>query len=501
MKDVVLSSVKFAGTYPEHEKAAVVLGAAADDLYNMQYYKPAATVAHKLIDQFPGTDADLLRQAWLVVGHSTYELGRYSEAETAYGKLLELLPAGDKSRGARIENLAAAIYKQGEQANAQGDYQAAAVHFQRVGRLAPTSKIRVNAEYDAAAALIQVKDWKTAAAVLTGFRGRFPGHPLQPEVTRKMAYVYQEDGQLSLAADEYERIERESKDDNVRREALLAAGEQLEKAGDQARTLAVYRRYVDQFPHPVETNLEARDKIAEILKKKNNRESYLAELRQIVAIDAAAGSGRTPRTRSLGAKAALVLAGATFDRFVEVKLIEPVEINLNKKKELMKAATQQFSKLLDYENGDTTAAAAFYLAEMYADFSKDLKGSERPAGLSALEREEYDLAIEEQAYPFEEKAIATHMSNLELISRGVYNEWIDKSLQKLAKLVPARYDKPEVESPVITSLDRYVFAIGHPEPSAPKTPGGAAAQAGEATRDAQPAAAQEAAKAEPASSR
>jgi len=490
--EVVRSSIKFAGTYPEHEKAAVVLGAAADDLYDMQYYEPAANVARKLIDSFPGADADLVRQAWLVVGHSTYELRRYGEAETAYVELLELIPAGDNSRDARIDNLAAAIYKRGEQANAQGDHQLAAVHFLRVGRLAPTSKIRANAEYDAAAALIQVKDWKTAAGVLTGFRGLFPGHSLQPEVTRKIAYVYREDGQLSLAADEYERIEQEFKDDDVRREALLTAAELLEKAGDQARTLAVYRRYVDYFPHPVEPNVETRDKIAEVLKKKNDRDSYLAELRQIVAIDASAGSGRTPRTRSLAAKAALVLAGTTFDRFAEVKLIEPVEINLNKKKELMKVATQQFSKLLDYEVGDATAAAAFYLAEIYADFSTDLKESERPAGLSALEREEYDLAIEEQAYPFEEKAITTHMSNLELISRGVYNRWIDKSLQKLAKLVPARYDKPEEESPVITSLDSYVYS----EPSAPKTPRGAAAQVGEAKRDAQPAAAKEAAKAE-----
>ena len=493
-KEVVRSSITFADTYPEHEKAAIVLGAAADDLYDMQYYEPAANVARRLVDRFPNADADLLRQAWLVIGLSTYELRRYSEAETAYGNLLELLPAGDKNRDARIDNLAAAIYKQGEQANARGDHQAAAEHFLRVGRLAPTSRIRANAEYDAAAALIQIRDWKTAASVLTGFRGMFPGHALQPEVTRKIAYVYQEDGQLSLAADEYERIERESKDDDVRREALLTEAELLEKAGDQARTMAVYRRYVNQFPDPVEPNVETRDKIAEVLKKKD-RDGYLAELRQIVAIDASAGSGRTPRTRALAAKAALVLAGSTFDRFAEVKLIEPVEINLSKKKELMKAATQQFSQLLDYEAGDATAAAAFYLAETYADFSRDLKDSERPAGLNALEREEYDLAIEEQAYPFEEKAIATHMSNLELISRGVYNEWVDRSLEKLARLVPARYDKPEEKSPVITSLDRYAYVIEHPEPFAPQTPR-KASQAGEAKRDAQPAAAQESAKAE-----
>jgi hypothetical protein len=313
-----------------------------------------------------------------------------------------------------------------------------------------------------------------AAAVLVGFRDLFPGHELQPEVTKKIAYVYREDGQLSPAADEYERIERESPAEELRREALLTAAELHEQVGNQARMLEVYRRYVDYFPHPAEANLETRNKIAEALKKKGDRYDYFAELKQIVAIDASAGGERTSRTRYLAGNAALVLAEQTYDQFAGVKLVEPLEANLSKKKELMKVATQQFNKLLDYEVGDVTAAATFYMAEIYAHFSVDLRESERPTDLNALEREEYELAIEEQAYPFEEKAIATHKSNLELISLGVYNEWIDKSLRKLAKFVPARYDKPEEESPVIASLDSYLFAIERPEPPAPQVPEGAA---------------------------
>jgi tetratricopeptide (TPR) repeat protein len=493
-KMVVSSSLKFADTYPEHEKAAIVLEAAADDLYDMKDYEQAVSAERKLIESFPGADADVVRSAWLVVGHSTYELHRYNEAEAAYVKVLTLLPAGDKSRDALTDNLAAAIYKQGEQANASKDYKTAAGHFMRVGSMAPASKIRVNAEYDAAAALIELKDWKMAATVLAGFRILFPGNALQPEVTKKIAYVYQQDGQLSLAADEYERIEKESKDDEVRREALLTAAELHEKAGNQARALTVYRRFVDSFPHPVEANLETRNKIAEALQKNNDTDNYKAELKQIIAIDLGAGSERTVRTRYIAGKAALVLTEDSFAQFTGVKLVEPFKTNLDKKKALMKTTIQQFNKLLDYEVGEVTAAATYYLAEIYADFSKDLKESERPKDLSALELEEYELGIEEQAYPFEEKAIAMHKSNLELISRGVYNVWIDRSLQKLAKFVPARYDKPEEESSVIASLDSYTYAIERPELPAPLASDGAA-QAGEEKQDAKPADAQEAVKA------
>ena len=513
-QEVIHSSLKFADTFPEHEKAAIVLGAAADDLYGIKEYDQALAAANKLLEVFRGIDVDVVRDAWLVIGHSSYELLRYSEAESAYMNVLALLPPEDKTHAELMDNLAASIYKQGEQANAAQDYRAAADHFLRVGHMAPTSKIRPNAEYDAAAALIQLKDWKTAATVLVGFRDSFPDNPLQPEVTQKIAYVYRENNQLSLAADEYERIERESQDDEIRRDALLVAAELHEKDGNRVRTLEVYQRYVGYFPQPVEFNLETRNKIAEILKAQNDQKSYLNELEKIVAIDASAGSDRTPRTRYLAAKAALVLAEENYDAFVAVKLVKPLEVNLRKKRELMKAATQKFNQLVDYEIGEFTAAATFYLAEIYAHFSKALMTSERPVltfdyykvkpgetlsaiakgydsdvrriarannlnksnfivagkklkiprGLYPLELEQYELAIEDQAYPFEEKAIHVHESNLKLISRGVYNEWIEKSLQKLAEFVPVRYDKPEEASSIVSSLDTYIYEIDRPVP-------------------------------------
>ncbi|HZW37503.1 MAG TPA: hypothetical protein VFF01_11210, partial [Candidatus Deferrimicrobiaceae bacterium] len=219
------------------------------------------------------------------------------------------------------------------------------------------------------------------------------------------------------------------------------------------------------FPQPVELNLETRNKIAEILKAQNDRASYLEELGKIVAVDASAGSARTPRTRYLAGMAALVLAEDAFDAFVAVRLVQPFEVNLQKKRELMKTATQKCSQLMEYEIGEITAAATFHLAEIYAHFSKALTASERPPDLSPAEREQYELAIEEQAYPFEEKAIQVHESNLKLISRGIYNAWIEKSLQKLAVSVPVRYARPEADSGIISSVETYIFAIDRPAPA------------------------------------
>jgi tetratricopeptide (TPR) repeat protein len=513
--EVVRSSLKFAETFPEHEKAAIVLGAAAGDLYSMKEYEQAMTAAGRLIGVFPGADTAVVRDAWLVVGHSSYELMRYSEAENAYQNVLEQLPAEDETRVTLINNLAASIYKQGEEANGAEDYQTAADHFLRVGRMAPDSKIRPAAEYDAAAALIQLKDWKKAASVLEGFRQSFPEHKLQPEVTKKIAYVYREDGRFALAAAEYVRIERESEDDDIRQDALLTAAELYEKDSDSTNALEVYRRYVEHFPQPLELNVETRNKIAGILKAQNERPAYLEELRRIVAIDASAGSARTPRIRYLAGNAALMLAENVYDTFLAVKLVKPLNVNMQKKQDLMKKTINSFNSLMDYESGELTAAATFYLAEIYSHFSKALMTSERPVltfdsyrikpgdtlsaiakryksdvtritrannldksnlivagktlkiprGLYPEELEQYELAIEEQAYPFEEKAIYVHESNLKLTSRGVYNVWIQKSLAKLADFMPARYDRPEEAGVIMSSLETYIFVIDRPAPA------------------------------------
>ena len=110
--------------------------------------------------------------------------------------------------------------------------------------------------------------------------------------------------------------------------------------------------------------------------------------------------------------------------------------------------------MLRYEIGETTAAASYYLGEMYYDFNRSLVESERPGNLAAAEKEQYELALEEQAFPFEEKAIDVHQKNTDLVKLGIYNKWVEKSFRRLAKLVPARYAKFEESSGYVETFNR-----------------------------------------------
>ena len=457
-RDVIRSSLKFADAYPKHEKAALVMSAAVDDIYSMKDYVLAVSTGRKFLDNFPAAEQQLKRSTWLIIAHSSFELANFKEAEEGYLSVLQLMAETDKSRDDVVENLAASIYKQGERANKLSDFKTAAEHFLRVAKVAPTSKIRASADFDGATALMQLKDWDRAAEVLTSFRSTYVGHKLQPEVTKKIAYVYKLAGKLALAAAEYERIETETQDVAVRREALQLAADLYVDAKETDKAMQVYRRYVSYFPKPLEFALETRNKIADVLKARNETGAYLEELRQIVAADARAGVERTDRTRYLGATSSLILTEPLFGQFVDIKLVKPFDKNLIKKKTALKTAKDGFEKLLQYEVGDVTSASTYYIAELYFNFNRALVESERPTDLNALEMEQYELAIEEQAYPFEEKAIQIHEKNLELLSLGIYGSWIENSIAKLAKLVPARYAKFEESSGYIAAIDTVSYA-------------------------------------------
>jgi hypothetical protein len=100
-----------------------------------------------------------------------------------------------------------------------------------------------------------------------------------------------------------------------------------------------------------------------------------------------------------------------------------------------------------------TTAATFETAELYYQLGLDLLKSERPPELDAEEQEEYALLLEEQAFPFEEKAIELYRANSERVADGVYDEWVRLSFARLAVMAPARYARTERSEDVADWLD------------------------------------------------
>jgi hypothetical protein len=161
----------------------------------------------------------------------------------------------------------------------------------------------------------------------------------------------------------------------------------------------------------------------------------------IVAADRDAGSARTDRSRYLAALATLELTAADRDTFRTIALVAPLKESLASKKAAMERALTGYQSAAGYSVAEVTTAATYEMGELYRQLAADLMKSERPANLDAEAREQYDLLLEEQAFPFEEKAADVHELNARRTTEGLYDEWVRKSYAVLAQLQPARFGK------------------------------------------------------------
>lgn len=436
----IASELRFAQRYAGDARAVTVQARAADELFAAKDYAGAIAAAAVVLQWQPAADPRLQRSAALIVGHGEFEQQHYAQAEQGYRTALGFMGASDGERAAVQERLAAAVYKQGEQRLADGDRQAAAQEFLRVAQVAPESSIRVNAQYDAAAQFMEGGEWQSAIATLDDLRARFPQHQLSAGVAAKLAVAYQESGQTAAAAAELVRVAKQDPDPSTRREALWTAAELYQKAGANADAFAAYRDYVQQFPQPFAQALEARYQLSVLAPPGEQRRHWL---QQIVDADATAGSMRSDRSRFLAAQSQDELADAQYQAFIKLHLTLPLKDSLKNKKIALEQVLKAYTRSGDYGIAQFSTKATFRIGEIYAALARDLLQSERPPGLSELEKEQYDLLLEEQADPFIEKAIAVHEGNTRRARENLFDEWVGNSYVALAQLQPARYRRPE----------------------------------------------------------
>ena len=288
------------------------------------------------------------------------------------------------------------------------------------------------------------QQWNEAATVLEAFRRNHPEHPLQADATRKLAVAYLEGGRQREAAVELERVAANPAEDaEVRRAALWQAAELYTGSADVAAARRSYAEYVGRYPAPFEPAIEARHELAELAAKANDGADRVRWLDDLIAADRAAGAARTDRSRFLAAGAALEIARPLDGAARAVKLAAPLDRSLLAKKKALEAALAGYGRAAEYGIAAVTTEASFAMADLYRHLGQSLMESERPGDLSAEELEQYDLLLEEQAFPFEEKAIGIHEKNASRAAAGVYDDWVRKSYAALAQMKPGRYARIE----------------------------------------------------------
>lgn len=421
-----------------------------------RFHADAETIAK--MKKTPDLSKEQLKQVQIasqLKANSQYQQLNYAQAEVDYTLALNYLKSDPQKTLALRELIASCVYSQA-QAEILQNPTLAVEHFMRLGQLIPESKYRVTAEFDAANLLLTKQKWNQAITVMLNIQKRFPQHEFSASIPAKLAMSYEQLGQWQQAAQQLLVMVNIETSTEAKREAQYTAAEYYEKAGDLTNAIINFRTYALQYPEPFGLAQEVRFKMSEFYRETKEPNKRFFWYRTIISSHNKQAQNVEPiqqqRSVYLASLSAFQLAQAHQQTFNVTQLKVPLNKSLKRKQAAMKEAIKYYQQVFVWQLAEFVPNANYNLAQMYSQLARDIMSSQRPKELDELALEEYELLLEEIAFPFEEKAIEIHLNNAQRAWKNVYDEWIKKSFLALAQLEPAKYDRHFISQEVINAI-------------------------------------------------
>jgi outer membrane protein assembly factor BamD (BamD/ComL family) len=445
LKKHISYALKYAQNYPVDKKTNKVIVHGAELAFKSADYKSTIELADISINNSPANNNTYIMG---LKAESYFNLTEYAESEQLFTQLIKNNKTTRSKRAKYVDKLALSIYRQGETAQKNNEIPIAINHFSRISAIAVGSKIAATGLYDAIALNMQHKQWKSAISDIKRFQKLYPGNKLQANVSKKLSVAYLSSNQGIKAAEEFEKISSMGGGDMaIKAAALWQAAELYEEKNKLNSAIRSYEEYARKFKKPYPQYIESMNKLTELYAKKGSISKTLKWQKKITHADKLAlNNVKTDRTKYITSFAYLGMARSEKTRFDKIRLSLPLKRSLKKKKLAMQSSVKYYGNASKYKLYDAATEATFSIALIYKKFSISLLESDRPKNLNAEELDQYEILLEDQAFPFEDKAIEFFEINLSRVKDGQYNAWIKKSHEQLTTLFPTRYNrKPKVD--------------------------------------------------------
>lgn len=440
------SVLRFTKYFPGATQTPALLNGLANEYFVEKDYNLAEKISSEVIAK-PTASAEILYASGLVNAHSNFELENYKAAEVAYERILGFKKAKDQS--VLSERLAASIYKQAEQETMVG---LSAELYLKVVDKVPNASIVPQALYDASSQFLQVNKWRQAIASLSVFQQRFPKHPLYNDASDKLVFAYIENKEPISAAEKLVEIAKTVGDKEKSSNSLYRAAEIYLENDFRNLAMPLLASFIDRYPNKFDLSIEAHNLHIAYHAEQNNKDAKVEWQKKLVAYEKANAKNRTARSSSSASNAAFELTYADVESFESIKLSLPLKKSLEKKKKALKSVVSKLEGLSDYQDSVIMSAATYQIASIYRTLARDILSSERPKSLSALQLEQYNILLEEQAYPFEEQAMDIYKINIQKVSQGHYDKWIERTFEVMAQMNPTEFERNLKVTPYAESM-------------------------------------------------
>lgn len=431
---------RFVEAFPWHPAINGIRQVLANRLYESGQHAGARRVAQALVNG--DATSGQRRAGWILLGQLRMEAQEYAAAASAWAEVRALIPADDQRLGDFRERHGLALYREAERLRGEEQPKQARKHFQQAYAAAPGTDVAASARFDESGLVLDRGRWDEAIRLLESFRKRFADHELAPRAAERIVHAHREAGRPGAAADVMLAAIPDDLNAQERWTYRLRAARYYRKAGRLPDAAALYQRYLAEGTDHLGAHTfqqQRRHELALMQEELGRDQALAATHRAIVeAEDDAQATGRSAR---LASRSALWLGRRAADGFEQVELGAPLEQSLARKRNALAQSLDWFRQAEQFGIAETATESTYRMAELYRQLAQDVMNSERPQGLTDRQASQYEMLLEEEAYPFEEKAIELHQRNQERIPEGHWTGWVSRSLESLADLFPARYER------------------------------------------------------------
>jgi tetratricopeptide (TPR) repeat protein len=392
------------------------------------------------------------RRAALRIGaDSRFDAADYAGAETGYRALLATSLEGKEK--AEVENWTGfSMFRHAEQIQKEKGLEAADL-FLKLSKEFPAHEIATVSRFRAGSAYAdggKTREAIDAFLFVEAAQGD-KNKDLRLDSTRWLARLYEKNGEPLPAADRVEQLAGIAKEPPEREALLLKAVDLAEKGKDTPRK---HRLLLSVAALPTTANplrMHCLTRVADDELAAGKVEEADKRYGEVIAVYRTAKDAAP----ELAGKAFFRQGENRFAKYLAIKIVPPLEQTFAAKQNALTACAALYAEAVETGDNETVSGALHRIGEGLEEFRTAILTSPVPDGLSAVEKEEYGLLLEEKAAPIEEKAIEAYRKTLyHSVAAGASDDWSDKSLARLRAMRPARYGKKgEYAFPVLSLPD------------------------------------------------
>lgn len=447
------SSLRFADAFPRDAQTPTILLTLAGQYLDRQQSVTVQQLSERTL-QLPQLAAADRKTALILRANSLFDQQNWTQAETAYADVLKLtLDADDRQR--YQNQLAISLYRQAESQQQSKSLEASSRLYQRASDQSADDRLKVDAAWRSAMVLGEVP---AAIVPLQGFLQRYGDREQAKGLLERIAAIQtgaQDWSGLSRTYQQIAQRDRQTAPDNAAAALWLAADserrvinapEQDRHSPLSASERSLYQQYLGLSMAPLEQQVEASERLYQdaLLRQDGPAQQQELARQSRWATEANVPASLQPRMRYLLARVRHLEALPVLSRYQALNISQPLKPSIAAKQAALDEVIRTQQAILDLKVADFVPQAQATLGDSFAQFYQAILAITPPDSLDDLAKEQFTLALEEQADPLKSKAIEWHQANIRLAQAQppLWDRWIGQSFASLARLSPGRYQRP-----------------------------------------------------------